>query len=38
MAKQLDVSRNQVEKLIRDGLVLVNDKKILKTSFKIERG
>ncbi|MDQ7085703.1 MAG: RluA family pseudouridine synthase [Sulfurovum sp.] len=38
LAKQLDVSRNQVEKLIRDGLVLVNDKKILKTSFKIEEG
>ncbi|EIF50821.1 RluA family pseudouridine synthase [Sulfurovum sp. AR] len=36
LAKQLDVSRNQIEKLIKDGLVSVNSKTITKTSFKVE--
>ena len=35
LAAQLDVSRNQVEKLIKDGFVSVNDKTVLKSSFKI---
>ncbi len=35
LAENLNVSRNQVEKLIRDGLVSVNDKIIIKTSHKI---
>jgi len=35
LAKELDVSRNQVEKLVKDGLVSVNDKTVRKTSFKI---
>ena len=38
LASQLDVSRNQVEKLIKDGLVSVNDKKVTKTSFKVFEG
>ena len=38
LASQLDVSRNQVEKLIKDGLVSVNDKKVTKTSFKVFDG
>lgn len=38
LAAQLDVSRNQVEKLIKDGLVSVNGKTITKTSFKVEEG
>ncbi|MEA1953028.1 MAG: RluA family pseudouridine synthase [Campylobacterota bacterium] len=38
LAKELDVSRNQVEKLIKDGLVEVNSKKVTKTSFKIAEG
>ncbi len=36
LANQLDVSRNQIEKLIKDGLVTVNSKTITKTSFKVE--
>ncbi len=36
LANQLDVSRNQIEKLIKDGLVSVNSKTITKTSFKVE--
>jgi len=35
LAETLDVSRNQVEKLVKDGLVSVNDKVITKTSYKI---
>jgi len=38
LAKELNVSRNQVEKLIKDGLVWVKDKQIVKTSFKLEEG
>ena len=35
VAIELDVSRNQIEKLVKDGLVCVNDKIITKTSFKV---
>jgi len=35
LALELDVSRNQVEKLVKDGLVSVNDKIITKTSHKV---
>jgi len=35
LAQELDVSRNQIEKLVKDGLVSVNGKTILKNSFKI---
>ncbi len=35
LAQELDVSRNQVEKLVKDGLVSVNDKVITKTSYKV---
>ncbi len=35
LATELDVSRNQVEKLVKDGLVSVNDKVITKTSYKV---
>ncbi|WP_415408323.1 RluA family pseudouridine synthase [Sulfurovum sp. CS9] len=35
LATELDVSRNQVEKLVKDGLVSVNDKAITKTSYKV---
>ena len=38
LALQLEVSRNQIEKLIKDGLVSVNGKTITKTSFKVEEG
>jgi len=38
LATELDVSRNQVEKLIKDGLVSVNTKTITKTSFKVAEG
>ena len=38
LASSLDVSRNQVEKLVKDGLVLVNGKVISKTSFKVVEG
>lgn len=38
LALVLDVSRNQVEKLVKDGLVSVNDMTITKTSFKVEEG
>ncbi|MBT8343739.1 MAG: RluA family pseudouridine synthase, partial [Sulfurovum sp.] len=38
LANQLDVSRNQVEKLVKDGLVSVNDKMIIKSSFKVTEG
>ncbi|WP_373032323.1 RluA family pseudouridine synthase [Sulfurovum sp.] len=38
LAVQLDVSRNQVEKLVKDGLVNVNDKTIIKSSFKVTEG
>lgn len=34
----LNVSRNQVEKLIKDGLVSVNGKTITKTSYKVAEG
>jgi 23S rRNA pseudouridine1911/1915/1917 synthase len=35
LAQELDVSRNQVEKLVKDGLVSVNGNDITKTSFKV---
>jgi len=38
LAQELDVSRNQVEKLVKDGLVSVNEKTISKTSFKVVVG
>jgi len=38
LAQELDVSRNQVEKLVKDGLVSVNGKSITKTSFKVAEG
>ena len=38
LATQLEVSRNQVEKLVKDGLVSVNDKVITKTSYKVVEG
>ena len=38
LAAQLDVSRNQVEKLIKDALVSVNDKTVIKSSFKVTEG
>ena len=38
LAKVLDVSRNQVEKLIKDGLVTINGKTVIKTSFKVVEG
>jgi 23S rRNA pseudouridine1911/1915/1917 synthase len=38
LAVQLDVSRNQVEKLVKEGLVCVNDKTITKSSFKVTEG
>jgi len=38
LAQELDVSRNQVEKLVKDGLVSVNGKTIIKTSFKVTEG
>ncbi|MDQ1325422.1 MAG: rRNA synthase [Campylobacterota bacterium] len=38
LAEALGVSRNQVEKLICDGLVELNDKTVKKTSTKIEKG
>jgi len=38
LAQELDVSRNQVEKLVKDGLVSVNGKNVTKTSFKVTEG
>jgi len=38
LAQELDVSRNQVEKLVKDGLVSVNGKTVTKTSFKVTEG
>jgi len=38
LANELDVSRNQIEKLIKDGLVSVNGKSITKTSYNVEEG
>jgi len=38
LTSELDVSRNQVEKLIKNGLVEVNGKVITKTSFKVAEG
>jgi 23S rRNA pseudouridine1911/1915/1917 synthase len=35
LSSKLEVSRNQIEKLIRDGLVEVNGKTIKKTSYKL---
>jgi len=35
LAHELEVSRNQVEKLVKDGLVSVNDKVVRKTSYKV---
>ena len=38
LAEALEVSRNQIEKLIKEGLVSVNGKAVVKTSFKVETG
>ncbi|MEA1879763.1 MAG: RluA family pseudouridine synthase [Campylobacterota bacterium] len=38
LTQELNVSRNQVEKLIKDGLVSVNGKTVVKTSFKVVEG
>jgi len=38
LTNELNVSRNQVEKLIKDGLVTVNSKVITKTSYKVIEG
>jgi 23S rRNA pseudouridine1911/1915/1917 synthase len=38
LTAHLGVSRNQVEKLIREGLVRVNDATIVKTSYRVEKG
>ena len=38
LATQLDVSRNQVEKLIKEGIVSVNGRTVTKASFKVEAG
>jgi 23S rRNA pseudouridine1911/1915/1917 synthase len=38
LAQELDVSRNQVEKLVKDGLVSVDGKTVTKTSFKVAEG
>jgi len=38
LAQELNVSRNQVEKLIKDGQVEVNGKTVTKTSFKVLEG
>lgn len=35
LAETLDVSRNQIEKLVKEGLVFVNDKVMTKTSYKV---
>ncbi len=38
LSQTLEVSRNQVEKLIKDGLVSVNSKVVVKPSFKVTEG
>ena len=38
LATELNVSRNQVEKLVKDGQVAVNGKTVTKTSFKVVEG
>lgn len=38
LASELNVSRNQIEKLIKDGLVSVNGQTITKTSYKVAKG
>ncbi len=38
LATQLDVSRNQVDKLVKDGFVSVNNTTITKSSFKVTEG
>ena len=38
LAQTLEVSRNQIEKLIKDGLVSVNGKTVTKPSFKVVEG
>jgi 23S rRNA pseudouridine1911/1915/1917 synthase len=38
LAQELDVSRNEVEKLVKDGLVSLNGKSITKTSTKVQEG
>jgi 23S rRNA pseudouridine1911/1915/1917 synthase len=38
LAESLKVSRNQIEKLIKDGLVAVNGKTVTKPSFKVVEG
>ena len=38
LAMQLDASRNQVEKLVKEGFVCVNDQSVIKSSFKVVEG
>jgi len=38
LATELDISRNQIEKLIKDGLVSINGKTMIKSSFKVSEG
>ncbi len=38
LSSELDVSRNQVEKLVKEGWVCVDNKVITKTSFKVMPG
>ena len=38
LSQTLEVSRNQIEKLIKEGLVSVNGKQVLKPSFKVAEG
>ncbi|QOR62507.1 RluA family pseudouridine synthase [Sulfurovum sp. ST-21] len=38
LSDTLDISRNQIEKLIKEGLVSVNGRTVRKTSFKVEEG
>jgi len=38
LSKELNLSRNQIEKLIKSDLVQVNSKSVLKPSFKVQEG
>ncbi len=38
LAMHLDASRNQVEKLVKEGLVSVNTQAVIKSSFKVQEG